>query len=162
MSTALSPTVGRRIGRQLLTVVLAAITLGFGAVLTWASLAPPRQTGIPQPPGASHMINDLPADLTWLLLIGIAIVSWRQLLVGMITTAGCAAMVMGIAYVQASRYAGAGFGDRTQLLIYVIAIIQAGSFVVVGIATGVFGQFQRSQLRRATQRTTDPGAGQHR
>lgn len=110
MSTPQRPNLGRRIGRQLLTVVLAVITLGAGGLLTWASLASPRETGIPDQVGEPGMINDLPADLTWLLLIGIAVVGWRQLLVGLITALGSAAMVMGIAFVEASRYAAAGQG----------------------------------------------------
>ncbi|QGN34562.1 hypothetical protein [Microlunatus sp. Gsoil 973] len=44
------PTLGRRIGRQLLTVLLGLVTLGVGAALTWASLAPPRESGIPDEP----------------------------------------------------------------------------------------------------------------
>ncbi|QGN34563.1 hypothetical protein [Microlunatus sp. Gsoil 973] len=54
---------------------------------------------------------------------------------------------MEIATVEASRYAAAGEHGRTQLLIFAIAIIQAVAFVVVGVATGVFGWHQR-RLRR--------------
>lgn len=147
----LEPTLGRRIGRQVLTVVLAVITLAFGAALTWASLASPR-SDVPQLPDEVDPVNDLPANLTWLLLIGIAIVAWRQLGVGLVTAVACAGMVLLIAVQETSRYSDIGRGATTQLLIYLIAAIQAGSFLAVGIGTGVFGWHQRRQLRAARQR----------
>jgi hypothetical protein len=81
------------------------------------------------------------------LLIGIAVVAWRQVAIGTLTAIGCAALVMEIATVEASRYAAAGENGRTQLLIFVIAIVQTGAFIVVGVATGIFGWHQR-RLRR--------------
>ncbi|SDS73890.1 hypothetical protein [Microlunatus soli] len=147
MSALSAPTTARRVGRQLLTVVLAVITLAIAALLAWATLATPLADELPDLPDEPDMINDLPANLTWLLLIGIAIVSWRQLGIGLVTAAGSAAAVLLVAYVEASRFAADGIGGSALVLIFVIAVIEAGSFVAVGIATGVFGWHQRAKLR---------------
>ena len=140
----------RRVGRQVLTVTIAVITLLFAALLTWASLAPPRDTGLPTDTGP---VNDLPANLTWLLLIGIAIVAWRQIAVGLVTAIGCAVMVVIVAFTEVARYSAAGQGGAVHLLIYLIAFIQAGAFVAIGVATGIFGWHQRRMLRAARDET---------
>lgn len=146
------PSLGRRIGRQILTVFIAVLTLAYGAAMTWASLASPREPAVPDLPGNGGVVNDVPANLTWLLLVGIAIVAWRQIVVGVLTAFGSAGLVMTIAYVEAQRYAAAGQTGTVQLLIYLIAVIQAGSFIVVGVATGLFGWQQRAKLRAAHAR----------
>lgn len=138
----------QRVGRQVLTVAIAVLTLLFAALLTWASLAPPRDTGLPTDNGP---VNDLPANLTWLLLIGITIVAWRQIGVGVVTAVGCAVMVLVVALVEVDRYSTIGHSaiGTVQLLIYLIAFIQSGTFLVVGVATGIFGWHQRRKLRTA-------------
>jgi hypothetical protein len=143
------PGLGRRVGRQVLTVVVAVLTLAYGAAMTWASLASPREPAVPSMPGNGGMINDVPANLTWLMLVGIAIVAWRQIVIGLLTSLGAAALVLTIAFVETDRYAAAGQSGTVHLLIYLIAAIQAGSFIIVGIATGLFGWQQRVKLRQA-------------
>jgi hypothetical protein len=148
---------GRRVGRQVLTVVLALITLLCAAALAWASLALPRADLVDLSENSAP-VNDLPANLTWLLLIGIAIVAWRQVGVGVVTALGCAAMALIVAFTEIDRYAAAGQSGTVHLLIYLIAFIQAGSFLAVAIATGLFGWRQRVKLHNAVRDGTNgPG-----
>lgn len=143
------PGLARRVGRQLLTLFLALITLAFGALLTWASLAPPRTTELPRLASDAGPVNDLPANMTWLLLIGIAIVAWRQIGVGLVTALGCAAMVLVLTLIEGDRFHEMGQFGPSVWLIYVVAVIQAGSFLVVGLSAGLFGWRQRVKLHRA-------------
>ncbi|HEY9290536.1 MAG TPA: hypothetical protein VIP98_04570 [Microlunatus sp.] len=151
MSTPPQAGLGRRIGRQLLTLMLAVLTLGVGAFLTWASLAAPRPE-LGELSVDPDMLNDLPANLSWLLLIGIAVVSWRQIAVGVVTAIACAGMVLAVAYTEVGRYGAIGEAGTTRFLIYLTVLIEAGAFVAVGIATGLFGWHQRSKLRSAESR----------
>lgn len=149
MTESPAPTTSRRVGRQLLTAVLAVITLGVAGLLGWATVATPLADELPELPDDPDLINDLPANLTWLLLIGVAVVAWRQLGIGIVTAVGCAAAVLLVAYVEVTRYAERGHAGSPLFLIGLIAVIEAGSFLAVGVATGVFGWHQRAKLRAA-------------
>lgn len=151
MTISSQPRLALRVGRQLLTVFLALITLAFGVLLTWASLAPPRASELPRLTGDSGPVNDLPADLTWLLLIGIAIVAWRQIGVGLITAVGCATMVLVLTLIEADRFSQMDQVGGPFWLIYLVALIQAGSFLAVGLSVGLFGWRQRVRLHRANE-----------
>jgi hypothetical protein len=151
MSVVSRPRLARRVGRQVLTVVGALITLAAGVLLTWASLAPPRATELPRLAGDGGPVNDLPADLTWLLLIGIAIVAWRQIGVGLVTALGCAAMVLVLTLIEADRMSQLGEPQMSVWLIYLVALIQIASFLVVGVSVGLFGWHQRVKLRQAAE-----------
>lgn len=156
MSELRAPRPAGRVGRQVRTVIFGLITLGIAALLAWATVATPLAEELPDLPDDPEMINDLPANLSWLLLVGVAIVAWRRLVVGIVTAVGCAVSVLVVCSIEVTRYAAGGHGGSSLFLIVLIAVIEAGSFVAVGIATGVFGWHQRGKLRAARAAEPEP------